>query len=123
MFSNLFKELEQIKHECSCFNWDGYDANPINLESYSALKQILIFYDFNIYPTNITIENDGKLAIEWYKNNYNIISLLIESSNKIYYYMFINQKMKHGTITYKNFILPKKIKSYIKKFYFIDKIT
>lgn len=83
--NEISNEIEEIATEGGCDNWDGYGGKAIDHRSY------LVAYDFfNTMPTTIpvpevSLDPDGEISFEWFKDSDNIFSVSIGGDKMITY--------------------------------------
>ena len=69
----LQRELKEILKECSENDWDGYGANPIDLESVKWVSKFIgLLPDYISYP-ELSPEPTGELTMVWNKNGFHMI--------------------------------------------------
>ncbi len=82
---NLITELDKMLIECGQKNWDGYNAQPINLFSINQAKELLKMLSLDYQPDSATPECDGGVNLEWYKSPKRLLSISLNGENEISY--------------------------------------
>ncbi len=82
---SAYEELINIWEECKTDNWDGYNALPIQKQTfkntYSFIKSLPLGYTL----PSVGVEPDGHLTLEWYKHPRWTISISISPEGILYY--------------------------------------
>jgi hypothetical protein len=59
------QEIEGALRSRSQAGWDGYDAQPLSLESANGALRIISALPDHFAPPSVTPEPDGEIALEW----------------------------------------------------------
>ncbi len=81
--SEIFQNLASLMESCSSDNWDGYDAKAIDFDSYSEATRFAQTFPKTIPLPDVTVEPDGEIAFEWYRQPRRVFSISIGSRNVI----------------------------------------
>lgn len=93
---SLRYQVEEVYHECSSEGWDGYDAEPIPLESrLNAIQFIGLLPDY-ILPPDVTADPTGMIAFEWRRDSQKHFSLSISGKSLVYAGIFGGSHKKYG---------------------------
>src|SRR5262245_7625563 len=61
-------ELWEVWNECQQANWDGYDALPVEHDTYRAAYLLIESLPLGFPRPTIGAEPDGQLTLEWHKS-------------------------------------------------------
>ena len=101
---SLRDQVEEVYHECSSEGWDGYDAEPIPLESrLNAIQFIELLPDY-ILPPDVTADPTGMIAFEWRRDSQKHFSLSISEKALVYAGIFGGSHKKYGEEQFFNVI-------------------
>jgi hypothetical protein len=107
----FIKDLEEIKNDYSCEDWDGYGAKPICKNSISYAEQFVALRPPYIGFPELNPHPNGLLGMQWlYDKNHLIIS--IDEHKMVYYALIANDSGKHRGRVYIDFTddeLPRSI--------------
>jgi len=81
--SEIFQNLASLMESCSSDNWDGYDAKAIDFDSYAEATRFAQTFPKTIPLPDVTVEPDGEIAFEWYRQPRRVFSISIGSRNVI----------------------------------------
>jgi len=99
----VVNQLLSIHKESSISGWDGYDAQPVKVESLNNAIDFMNDLDEDIPAPDICPEPDGEIALEWYGSNQSTISISIGDSDLISYAaIFPNSLKANGTESLSN---------------------
>lgn len=58
-------QLQDILRECGEPNWDGYQADPVLLETAQAAEAFLSLLPDTMQPDEFGADPDGQISMEW----------------------------------------------------------
>lgn len=97
-YSDLQNELQTIFDESKVDNWDGYGAHPVNIESYLEAQK---FIDCLPVTTTIlpeaSIDPDGEVSLEWYKDPKFSFSISFSGNDMVAYAGLFGLNKINGT--------------------------
>jgi len=99
LLEKKLKELNGIYRECSSPNWDGYNANPISIDTLNQAKGIirLLSYDYlYLSVPEIVPEPDGDIAFEWEDNDDETFVFSVNENRTINYAGIFGPNTIHG---------------------------
>jgi hypothetical protein len=110
-------DILDVQKQCSSGGWDGYNAEPISLET---AKNLILFYREKISPLNvlnpeISPSSDGFLGLEWI-SDYQDRILIVPEIETIVYASIVRANKNHGEIGIKD-ELPETIVRMLKKYF------
>ena len=93
----IFQELEEVFIETSRTNWDGYDALPVEKETFLITAKFIKLLPLYVKPLNISAEPDGNITLEWYRSPDWLFSLSIDSRGFLHYAAKFGTRKKYGS--------------------------
>ena len=79
------QELYSLSKECSDANWDGFDASPINMESFIEAQRFIYALPTTIAEPEVSVDPDGEISLEWYLEPRRVFSVSIGKRNEVTY--------------------------------------
>lgn len=76
-------QLDGLLTECAEAGWDGYEALPINKESYTLANEFLKKYPRNWAMPEVTVDPDGEVSFEWYRKPDLLFSVSVGATGKL----------------------------------------
>jgi hypothetical protein len=92
----LQNELDEIVQDCSKAGWDGYDANPLSLESAVVAREFINVLPENIQIPNLVPEPGGEIALEWRSGDRKYLSVTVSGTVLVYAGIFGGLCKKYG---------------------------
>ncbi len=83
--SKMIEELQQVKEESSGNNWDGYGARAIDEQAYQNAILFILSLPSGIPKPEISVDPDGEISFEWYKDRRQLFSVSIGSRKQLAY--------------------------------------
>ncbi|HKT13376.1 MAG TPA: hypothetical protein VJW77_16275 [Terriglobia bacterium] len=80
----LKDELDEIVRECSEAGWDGYDAEPVSVESVTVAQQLIDALPEHITVPNVVPEPSGEVGLEWRNGAQKYFSLTVSGTELVY---------------------------------------
>lgn len=111
---DTYKQLYQVLEDCRHSNWDGYGAQPVQLESYENAKRFARSLPFSLPSPEVSAEPDGDITFEWYSNTNRVYSVSVGSNNELHYAGLFGASRAYGTEVFHDEI-PDVILSHIKR--------
>lgn len=94
--NSLRDEIECLLRSRSQPGWDGYDAEPVSIESANGALQIINALPDHIAPPSIIPEPDGDVALEWNGSNRRDFSISLSGATLTYAGVFGGSCKKYG---------------------------
>ena len=111
---DTYKQLYQVRQDCTHSNWDGYGSEPISPESYENAKRFIRALPFSVSSPEVSAEPDGELTFEWYSNPTRVFSVSVGPNNELHYAGLFGASRAYGTEVFHDQI-PEVILSHIKR--------
>lgn len=116
-FGRTFRALIECLKETSDENWDGYGASAINWESFKNALQFILNLPLEVPPPDVSVDPDGEISLEWYRNPRKIFSVSIGADGTLAYAGIWEKEEEHGTVYWKRGKLPRQILNWIRKIF------
>jgi hypothetical protein len=94
------EELWQVWYECREANWDGYDAFPVEKETYATAYMLIESLPLGFPRPSIGAEPDGHLTLEWYKSPRRTLSVSVDPNGLLHYAGLFGPNKRYGTVTF-----------------------
>ncbi len=118
------KEIDDICKEHFEYNWDGYNALPITIETGEAAKEFIRLIPNDIDIPEFSPDNDGEISIDWdycvgdnFNSEYFCLSVSINDGKKLSYVMKDPYNRSNGIYDFKDKIpepIIKDLKTFLK---------
>jgi len=108
-YYQVAQSLLEVSKECLKNNWDGYGAKPIDPRSIDEALKFALLLPTSIPFPEISVDADGEVIFEWYKEPNKVFSVIVESDNRIVYAGLFNHDDKVNGTEYFGDELPKTI--------------
>lgn len=95
-----FHKLNLAFGECREANWDGYQAEPVSVETYQLAVQFLKALPLGASEPAIGAEPEGNLTMEWYRSPNGTLSVSISPESELHYAALIGSRKAYGTETF-----------------------
>lgn len=97
--------------QASVKNWDGYNADPASILSYSHTVG-LVGHLSAIYPApHIAVDPDGELSLEWSAGRERILSISVGTDGTLTYAARFGRNRTYGTEAYLGDEIPAPIRA------------
>ena len=81
-----YEELWDVWQECKEPNWDGYDALPVDQETFQNAYHLIEALPLGCpLPSSVGAEPDGHLALEWHRNPRWTLSVSVSPEGVLHY--------------------------------------
>ena len=94
--SGIFQKLNEVIRECSSEGWDGEQAKPISIDVVRNACHFLALLPLGTKPPDIDSEPDGAITLEWYHSPEKVLSVSIDSDNRLSYATLIGTSQRSG---------------------------
>lgn len=91
------EELCDTFEHCKAAGWDGYDAFPVDPQTYYNASRFIEALPAGIAAPSIGVEPDGHLTFEWYKQPRQTLSVSISPDGEIHYAGLFGGSKAYGT--------------------------
>jgi hypothetical protein len=92
------EELWEVWDECRHVNWDGYDAMPVEHDTYHAAYALIESLPLGFPRPSISAQPDGQLTFEWYRTPTRTLSISIDPDGFIHYAGLFGVEKHFGTV-------------------------
>lgn len=82
---SAYSELSEVWDECKAKNWDGYDAFPIQKETFNNTLTVIEALPLGSPLPSFSAEPDGHITLEWYRHPRWILSVSVSPEGYLYY--------------------------------------
>lgn len=93
-------ELWEVWDECREANWDGYNAFPVDQETYRAAYMLIESLPLRFPRPSIGAEPDGQLTLEWYKSPRRCLSVSVDPNGLLHYAGLYGTNKRYGTMAF-----------------------
>lgn len=94
----LFNEIERIKRNCSEFDWDGYDAEPVPIEAIRMARELVKSFPDDFPVPEIGADPDGEVSFDWFNEDGGILTASINGEGRIAFAYVDNVDSIRGSI-------------------------
>jgi hypothetical protein len=94
-------------------NWGGENEKPVNKIAEIRAKVFLSNVPDGFKNPEVGVDPDGDIALDWYFDNGNSLSISISNTNYVCYAWKNKTESGHGCIEYLNFQIPNVIKNHL----------
>lgn len=92
-----FEELQMVFQDCRAANWDGYQAEPVTLETINLAKQFIEAMPLGAPSPSVGAEPDGQITLEWYRSPRQILSVSVSEAGELHYAALFGTRKAYGT--------------------------
>lgn len=104
------EELWDVWQECSQRNWDGFDALPVEQETYRAAYRLIESLPLGFPRPAIGAEPDGQLTLEWRKSARRTLSVSVDPDGYLHFAGVYGCDRRYGSLTYfVSSVVPKEL--------------
>ncbi len=93
---SLREEIERSWRTHSKTGWDGYDAEPVSVDSANGALRIINALPDHITSPNVVPEPDGIIALEWSDSDRKTFALSLIDNTLTYAGVFAGTSKKYG---------------------------
>ncbi len=94
------EELWEVWDECREANWDGYDALPVEQDTYAAAYALIESLPLGFPKPSIGAEPDGQLTLEWHNSPRRSLSVSVDPDGFLRYAGLYGPNKRYGTLTF-----------------------
>ncbi len=93
-----YDELWDVWQDCKEPNWDGYDALPVDRETFQNAYRLVESLPLGCpLPSSVGAEPDGQLALEWHRNPRWTLSVSISPEGTLHYAALLGAEDPRGS--------------------------
>ena len=93
-----YEELWDVWQECKESNWDGYDAFPVDQETYRNAYLLIEALPLGCpLPSSVGAEPDGHLALEWHRHPRWTLSVSVSPEGTLHYAALLGTEDPRGS--------------------------
>jgi hypothetical protein len=93
----IWDDILEAIHEYSTNDWDGYGARAITSDSVNDALRFAKALPIAIPAPEISVDANGELIFEWYKEPKKVFSIIIEGKNRLIYAGLFGINKTNGT--------------------------
>ncbi len=99
MIEKLFEEIDHIVSETQCEGWDGYDADPVSMDSVRNAKRFI--RDLQpLLPDHASIVCNGEITFHWHRDDNETLAMILTKKDTIIYALLSDTKEESGEVPY-----------------------
>ncbi len=93
-------ELAETWEQCRNAGWDGYDALPVDLETFRYAYVLIDTLPLGFPRPSMGAEPDGQLTLEWHKSSARSLSVSVDPNGFLHYAGFFGADRRYGTLAF-----------------------
>lgn len=117
IFGQRLTELNEVFLECLDEGWDGYNARPLSIASYTDALNFLRLIPTNIYAPDIVPEPSGGIGLEWISSDTGRFVLSFDGSGTYAYAGIFKSGARVRGIEPMSNLFPRELKDFITRLY------
>jgi hypothetical protein len=78
-------ELADVYLECSEANWDGYNAFPVDPDSFALAKAFLMALPLGTRTPSAGAHPDGQMSLEWYSGPRRSLTISFDPAGELHF--------------------------------------
>ncbi len=110
------RDLGRIFSECSEPNWDGYNALPVEEETYRTAYVFVDALPSGTPMPSAGVEADGHLTLEWHRSARRTLSVSVSPAGDLHYAALLGNGKVAGTEAFLG-EMPKAIQAVLRRVY------
>jgi hypothetical protein len=92
-----YNDLIAVWAECKTANWDGYDAFPVQEQTFLNTYFFIQALPLGVSLPSVGVEPDGHITLEWYRHPRWTLSISISPESKLYYAALFGESVERGS--------------------------
>ncbi len=92
-----YDELWDVWQDCKEPNWDGYDALPVDRETFQNAYRFVELLPLGYLPSSVGAEPDGHIALEWHRNPRWTLSVSVSPEGTLHYAALLGAEDPRGS--------------------------
>lgn len=93
-------ELADVYLECSEPNWDGYNALPVDPDSFALAKSFLLSLPLGTKAPSAGAHPDGQISLEWYSGPRRSLTISFDPIGELHYAALAGPSRTCGTAAF-----------------------
>jgi len=94
---SAYNELIDIWDECQIPGWDGYDAHPVEKDTFDQAWAVVESLPITYPLPSFNAEPDGHITLEWYRHPRWILSVSVSPEGWLYYAGLFGESSPQGS--------------------------
>lgn len=78
-------ELADVYLECRDPNWDGFNALPVDFDSFALARAFLLSLPFGTKAPAVGAHPDGQISVEWYSGPRRSLTISFDPVGELHY--------------------------------------
>ncbi len=95
-----FESLWDCWQECRSPNWDGYDARPVEQETFRQAYRLIEALSLGYPLPSVGAEPDGQLTLDWYRHPRWTLSVSVSPEGALHYAALLGDEDPRGSTTF-----------------------
>jgi hypothetical protein len=91
-------ELSDVYLECNETNWDGYNAFPVDPDSFELAKAFLMALPLGTKTPSAGAHPDGQMSLEWYSGPRRSLTISFDPVSDLHYAALTGPSRTCGTV-------------------------
>ncbi len=97
LMKKVLPELMEVRSATTEAGWDGYNAQPITVDTYYRSAAFLLSLPNTTSPPSVSAEPDGHITFEWYHSPRRLLSVSISPEGDLHYAALLGPNKTFGT--------------------------
>jgi len=93
----ILEEAFRVYVDNQVEGWDGHGGVPVDFETYQMTCGIINALPNHLQPTSVSVDPDGQMTLEWYKNVSRLLSVSISPNGEMHYASAVGARKYYGT--------------------------
>lgn len=89
--------LHDVASDCSESDWDGYGAEPVDVDAVDLTLDFLFSLPTTIPSPEISVDPDGMVALDWFKGERDMFSVRLSGSGEVFFAGKYGRSRIHGS--------------------------
>jgi hypothetical protein len=94
---SLLEDLEELRIEASRPGWDGYEAVPMNLDSFDFAKAFIKALPTTAPLPELSADPDGEVSLDWSFGDRRALTVSIGPTGRCSFAWLLGQRSNRGT--------------------------
>lgn len=113
----LLEDLNSVVERASVPNWDGYDAEPVNIAAFIEARRFIRRLAFSAPMPEILSDPDGDITLQWIREPDRQLSVSLSGTGRVSYAGLFGKGIRaHGTEVF-NAAIPQEIIRKLRRLY------
>jgi hypothetical protein len=93
----LLDELDSLRIAASCRGWDGYGAEPMNLDAYDMTKVFIKALPTTAPLPELNADPDGEVSLDWSFGRRRALTVSVSPTGRCTFAWILGQRSNRGT--------------------------